>query len=76
MERKQSFITEVGLSIKFNWQSTKMFLLRNLSISDGVFFVVYALYLLLSLLSFSALSLRYRHEVTAISCLLAAFNSH
>lgn len=66
---------DVGLAIKLNWQSRKMFLLRNLSVSDGVF-VFNALYLLLSVLSFPALSLRYKCEVTAISCLLAAFNSH
>lgn len=74
--RGSSFITKIGLSIELNWQSRKIFLLRNLSISDGDFFVVNALYLLLSVLSFPALSLRYRCEVTAISCLLAAFNSH
>lgn len=28
---------EVGLAIKSNWQSRKMFLLRTLSISDGIF---------------------------------------
>ena len=38
--------------------------------------VVNALYLLLSVLSSPALSFRYRCEVTAISSLLAAFNSH
>lgn len=35
--RGSSFITEVGLPINLNWQRRNMFLLRNLSISDGVF---------------------------------------
>lgn len=55
MERKQSAITEVGLLVKLNGQSRKVFLLRNLTVFDAFFSVVSALYLLFSVLSSPAL---------------------
>lgn len=74
MERKQSFITEVVHKIKLAKQEDVS--IKKLEHIYCFFSVVSALYLLLSVLSSPALSLRYRAEVTAISCLLAAFNSH